>query len=84
MEINTEPGSSQVQAVWQYAKINSICTCFRFQGDTLISPPSFLRSSVFPAPGTMVTVLKSRSTVAIPMQFQPKDERLKTSLFLIR
>lgn len=54
------------------------------EGDTLISPPSFLRSSVSPAPGTMVTVLKSRSTVAIPMQFQPKDERLKTSLFLIR
>lgn len=36
------------------------------------------------APGTMVTVLSPRSVVKIPVQFQPKDERLKTSVILIR
>lgn len=36
------------------------------------------------APGTMVTVLSPRSIVKIPVQFQPKDERLKTSVILIR
>ena len=50
-----------------------------FQEDSSISTKEIVH-----ALGTMVTVLKPRSIVNIPVQFQPKDERLKTSVILIR
>ena len=57
---------------------------FVFQGDFSSSSSSLLNSAITPAPGTLVTVLKPRSTVRIPVQFQPRDERLRTSVVLIR
>ena len=57
--------------------------CF-FQGDSSSSSLSILNSKIAHAPGTMVTVLNPRSIVKIPVQFQPKDEQLRTSVVLIR
>ena len=55
-----------------------------FQCDSSISSTSVLDDRTVPSPGTVVTVIKPHSTIRIPVKFHPRDERLRTSLVLIR
>lgn len=55
-----------------------------FQCDSSIPSTSVLDDRTVPSPGTVVTVIKPRSSVRIPVKFHPRDERLRTSVVLIR
>ena len=55
-----------------------------FQCDSSIPSTSVLDDRTVPSPGTFVTVIKPRSSVRIPVKFHPRDERLRTSVVLIR
>ena len=66
--------------------MGSVMTSFLllFQCDSSIPSTSVLDDSTVPSPGTVVTVIKPRSSVRIPVKFHPRDERLRTSVVLIR
>lgn len=55
-----------------------------FQCDSSITSTSVLDDSTVPSPGTVVTVIRPRSSVRVPVKFHPRDERLRTSVVLIR
>ena len=55
-----------------------------FQCDSSIPSTSVLDDRTVPSPRTVVTVIKPRSSVRIPVKFHPRDERLRTSVVLIR
>ena len=55
-----------------------------FQCDSSIPSTFVLDDRTVPSPGTVVTVIKPRSSVRIPVKFHPRDERLRTSVVLIR
>ena len=55
-----------------------------FQCDSSITSTSLLDDGTVPSPGTVVTVIRPHSSVRVPVKFHPRDERLRTSVVLIR